>query len=97
MGAAVAEVVRAFEPQRAAPLAEGVSPGAGRCLSRPGKAALERDSGGPTGAQDWPAGAGDRFLKVCFERIDEQRKLQAFNGQLLSTSRSKPRGNGAKD
>src|SRR5437667_6972148 len=32
------------------------------------------------------------FLKGCLQRIDEQRKLQALNGQPLSTARSKPRG-----
>ena len=32
------------------------------------------------------------FLKGCLQRIDEQRKLQALNGQPLSTIRSKPRG-----
>src|SRR6266567_486874 len=30
--------------------------------------------------------------KGCLQRIDEQRKLQALNGQPLSTARSKPRG-----
>ena len=29
------------------------------------------------------------FLKGCLQRIDEQRKLQAWNGKPLSTSRSK--------
>src|SRR5438132_11394742 len=35
------------------------------------------------------------FLKGCLQRIDEQRKLQALNGQPLSksrSSRSKPKG-----
>jgi transposase len=29
------------------------------------------------------------FLKGCLQRIDEQRKLQAWNGKPLSTGRSK--------
>ena len=36
------------------------------------------------------------FLKGCLQRIDEQRKLQALNGQPLSTSRSKPKGTRTK-
>ena len=36
------------------------------------------------------------FLKGCLQRIDEQRKLQALNGQPLSTSRSKPKGTGTR-
>src|SRR5437870_13461213 len=36
------------------------------------------------------------FLKGCLQRIDEQRKLQALNGQPLSTTRSKPKGTGTK-
>ena len=36
------------------------------------------------------------FLKGCLQRIDAQRKLQALNGQPLSTTRSKPRGTGTK-
>ena len=36
------------------------------------------------------------FLKGCLQRIDEQRKLQALNGQPLSTSRSKPKGTGIR-
>ena len=31
------------------------------------------------------------FLKGCLQRIDAQRKLQAWNGRPLSTSRSKAR------
>src|SRR6266480_5123333 len=36
------------------------------------------------------------FLKGCLQRIDEQRKLQALNGQPLSTTRSKPKGTRTK-
>jgi hypothetical protein len=36
------------------------------------------------------------FLKGCLQRIDEQRKLQALTGKLLSTSRSRAKRTEAK-
>src|SRR5439155_12627098 len=49
--------------ERAAPLATGASPGARQRLSGPGEAALGRGPGRSTGAEDRPAGAGDRFFE----------------------------------
>ena len=36
------------------------------------------------------------FLKGCLQRIEEQQKLQAWNGKLRSTSRSRAKKRGAK-
>src|SRR5439155_26322480 len=44
------------------PLAKGIPPGVRQCISWHGEAALGREPGGSTGAQDRPAGAGDRFF-----------------------------------
>ena len=51
------------EPERAAPLAAGVPPGAGQRVSRQRQAALVRRPGRRAGAEDRPAGAGDRFFE----------------------------------
>ena len=51
------------EPERAAPLAAGVPPGAGQRVSGQRKAALVRRPDRGTGTQDRPAGAGDRFFE----------------------------------
>src|ERR1035437_7457695 len=47
------------ENPRGPPLAAGVSPRARQCVSGPGETALGGGPGRATGAQDWPAGAGD--------------------------------------
>ena len=94
MGASVAEVARAFEVNpnvlhrwrrefRQGP--GNVFPGLGKRRWEEGRVAqLERKIGQQALEID--------FLKGCLQRIDEQRKLQALNGQPLSTTRSKPRG-----
>jgi transposase len=94
MGASVAEVARAFEVNpnvlhrwrrefRQGP--GNVFPGLGKRRWQEGRVAqLERKIGQQALEID--------FLKGCLQRIDEQRKLQALNGQPLSTSRSQPRG-----
>lgn len=94
MGASVAEVARAFEVNpnvlhrwrrefRRGP--GNAFPGLGKRRWAEGRVAqLERKIGQPVLEID--------FLQGCFERIDEQRKLQALNGKPLSTSRSKPKG-----
>jgi hypothetical protein len=69
-------------------LAQGVSTGARQRLSRSGQrrwsegriAELERKIGQPTLEID--------FLKGCFQRIEEQRMLQVWNGNPQSTARS---------
>jgi transposase len=98
MGASVAEVARAFEVNpnvlhrwrrefRQGP--GNVFPGLGKRRWEEGRVAqLERKIGQQTLEID--------FLKGCLQRIDEQRKLQALNGQSLSTSRSKPKGTGTR-
>ncbi len=94
MGTSVAEVARAFEVNpnvlhrwrrefRQGP--GNVFPGLGKRRWEEGRVAqLERKIGQQALEID--------FLKGCLQRIDEQRKLQALNGQPLSTARSKPRG-----
>ena len=94
MGASVAEVARAFEVNpnvlhrwrrefRQGP--GNVFPGLGKRRWEEGRVAqLERKIGQQALEID--------FLKGCLQRIDEQRKLQALNGQPLSMTRSKPRG-----
>ncbi len=94
MGAWVAEVARAFEVNpnvlhrwrrefRQGP--GNTFPGLGKRRWEEGRAAqLERQIGQQALEID--------FLQGCFERIDEQRKLQALAGKPLSTSRSKPKG-----
>jgi len=96
-GATIAEVSRAFEVNpnvlhrwrrefRQGP--GNAFPGLGRRRWDEGRVAqLERKIGQQTLEID--------FLKGCLRRIDEQRKLQALNGQPLSTSRSKPSGKAA--
>ena len=98
MGASIAEVSRAFEVNpnvlhrwrrefRQGP--GNAFPGLGKRRWEEGRVAqLERKIGQQALEID--------FLKGCFERIDEQRKLQALNGQPLSTSRSKPNGRATK-
>ena len=98
MGASVAEVARAFEVNpnvlhrwrrefRQGP--GNVFPGLGKRRWEEGRVAqLERKIGQQTLEID--------FLKGCLQRIDEQRKLQAFNGQPLSMTRSKPKGTRTK-
>ena len=51
------------EPERAAPLAAGVPPGAGQCVSGQRQAALVRRPGRGAGAEGRPAGPGDRFFE----------------------------------
>lgn len=91
MGASMAEVARAFEVNpnvlhrwrrefRQGP--GNVFPGFGKRRWEEGQVArLERKIGQQALEID--------FLKGCLQRIDEQRKLQAWNGKPLSTSRSK--------
>ncbi len=98
MGASIAEVARAYEINpnmlhrwrqefRQAP--GNAFPGLGKRRWEEGRVAqLERKIGQQALEID--------FLKGCLQRIDEQRKLQALNGQPLSTSRSKPKGTAAK-
>jgi transposase len=93
-GASVAEMARAFEVNpntlhrwrrefRQGP--GNAFPGLGKRRWDEGRVAqLERKIGQQTLEID--------FLKGCFERIDEQRKLQALNGKPLFTSISKPKG-----
>jgi transposase len=93
-GASVAEMARAFEVNpntlhrwrrefRQGP--GNAFPGLGKRRWDEGRVAqLERKIGQQTLEID--------FLKGCFERIDEQRKLQALNGKPLFTSRPKPKG-----
>ncbi len=93
-GASVAEVVRAFEVnpntldrwrQEFRQGQGNAFPGLGKRRWEEGRAAqLERKIGQQALEID--------FLKGCFERIDELRKLQALNGKPLFTSRSKPQG-----
>ena len=94
MGASLAEVARAFEINptvlhrwrrefRQGP--GNAFPGLGKRRWEEGRVPqLERKIGQQALEID--------FLKGCLQRIDEQRKLQALNGQPLSTTRSKPRG-----
>src|SRR6266700_5580172 len=94
MGASVAEVARAFEvnPNVLHRWRRELRQGPGNAFPGLGKrrwdegwvAQLERKIGQQALEID--------FLKGCLQRIDEQRKLQALNGQPLSTARSKPRG-----
>ena len=98
LGASVTEVARAFEVNpnvlhrwrrefRQGP--GNVFPGLGKRRWEEGRVAqLERKIG--------QQALGIDFLKGCLQRIDEQRKLQALNGQPLSTSRSKPKGTGTR-
>src|ERR1043166_2201204 len=51
------------QPERAASLEAGVSPGTRQRLSGKREAALERRPDRGTGTQDRPAGAGDRFFE----------------------------------
>ena len=94
MGASVAEVARAFEVnpntlhrwRREFRQGRGNAfPGLGKRRWEEGRVAQrERQIGQQTLEMD--------FLKGCLRRIDEQRKLQAFNGKPLSASRSLPPG-----
>ena len=98
MGASIAEAARAFEVNpnvlhrwrrefRQGP--GNAFPGAGKRRWSEGRIAeLERKIGQQTLEID--------FLKGCLQRIDEQRKLQAWNGKPLSTSRSKAKRTEAK-
>ena len=93
MGASVAEVARAFEVSpnllhrwrqefRQGP--GNAFPGLGKRRWEEGRVAqLERKIGQQALEID--------FLKGCLQRIDEQRRLQALNGNPLSTSRSRPK------
>jgi len=93
-GASIAEVARAFEINpnvlhrwrrefRQGP--GNAFPGLGKRRGEEGRVPqLERKIGQQVLKID--------FLKGCLQRIDEQRKLQALNGNPLSTSRSKPTG-----
>jgi transposase len=91
MGASVAEVARAFEVHPSLlhrwrqELRQGpgnVFPGLGKRRWEEGRVAqLERKIGQQALEID--------FLTGCLRRIDEQRKLQAWNGKPLSTGRSK--------
>src|SRR5438876_10166157 len=97
-GSTIAEVGRAFEVNpnvlhrwrrefRQGP--GNVFPGLGKRRWEEGRVAqLERKIGQQALEID--------FLKGCLQRIDEQRKLQALNGQPLSTTRSRPKGREAK-
>jgi transposase len=92
MGASVGEVARAFEINpnllhrwrqefRQGP--GNAFPGVGQRRWEEGRVAqLERKIGQQALEID--------FLQGCLQRIDAQRKLQALNGQPLSTRRSKP-------
>jgi transposase len=94
MGAAVAEVARAFEVNpnvlhrwrrefRQGP--GNAFPGLGKRRWEEGHIAqLERKIGQQSLEID--------FLKGCLQRIEEQRQLQAATGKPLSTSRSKAKG-----
>ena len=98
MGASIAEAARAFEVNpnvlhrwrrefRQGP--GNVFPGFGKRRWKEGQVArLERKIGQQALEID--------FLKGCLQRIDEQRKLQAWNGKPLSTSRSKAKRTEAK-
>jgi transposase len=98
MGASVAEVARAFEinpnmlhrwRQEFHQGPGNAFPGLGkRCWEERRVAQLERKIGQQALEID--------FLKGCFERIDEQRKLQALTRKLPSTRRPKPKGTGVK-
>ncbi len=98
MGASIAEVARAYEinPNMLHRWRQEFRQGPGNAFPGLGKrrweegrvAQLERKIGQQALEID--------FLKGCLQRIDEQRKLQALNGQPLSTSRSKPKGTGIK-
>jgi transposase len=98
MGASIAEVARAFEVnpnvlhrwRREFRQGPGNSfPGLGKRRWDESQAArLERKIGQQTLEID--------FLKGCLQRIEEQQKLQAWNGKPRSTSRSKVKRTGAK-
>jgi transposase len=98
MGASMAEVARAFEvnPSVLHRWRQEFRQGPGNAFRGLGKrrweegrvAQLERKIGQQALEID--------FLQGCLQRIDEQRKLQALNGQPLSTSRSKPKGTGSQ-
>ena len=97
-GASLAEVARAFEVnpsvlhrwQREFRQGPGnVFPGLGKRRWEEGQVAqLERKIGQQALEID--------FLKGCLQRIEEQQKLQAWNGKLRSTSKSKAKRRGAK-
>ena len=94
MGASVAEVARAFEVNpnvlhrwrrefRQGP--GNAFPGLGKRRWEEGRVPqLERQIGQQVLEID--------FLQGCLQRIDEQRKLQAWAGKPLATNRSKPKG-----
>jgi len=98
MGASLAEVARAFEVNpnvlhrwrrefRQGP--GNAFPGLGQRRWEQGRVAqLERKIGQQALEID--------FLKGCLQRIDEQRKLQALAGGLLSTNRSRTKRTEAK-
>ena len=98
MGASVAEAARAFEvnPNVLHRWRREFRQGSGNAFPGMGKrrweesrvAQLERKIGQQALEID--------FLQGCLQRIEEQRKLQAFAGKPLSTSRSKPKGREAR-
>ena len=98
MGASIAEAARAFEvnPNVLHRWRREFRQGPGNVFSGFGKrrweesqvARLERKIGQQALEID--------LLKGCLQRIDEQRKLQAWNGKPLSTSRSKAKRTEAK-
>jgi transposase len=97
-GASMVEVARAFEVnpnvlhrwRRAFRQGPGNSfPGLGKRRWEEGQAArLERKIGQQALEID--------FLKGCLQRIEEQRKLQAWNGKSRSIRRSKAKRTGAR-
>jgi len=97
-GSSIAEVARAFEvnPNVLHRWRREFQQGPGNAFPGPGKrrwdeteqAKLERKIGQQTLEID--------FLKGCLQRIEEQRMLQALNGNPLSTGRSRSKSTGKR-
>ena len=94
MGASVAEVARAFEvnPNVLQRWRREFRQGPGNAFPGLGKRRWEEGRVAQLERKIAQQALEIDFLKGCLQRIDEQRKLQALNGNPLSTSRSRPKG-----
>ena len=88
-GVSIAAVARSCEinPKFVASLAEGFPAVAGARLSRTRQEKSRREPCRRAGAENRPTDVGDRFLKRCSQRIEEQRMPQALIGKPQSTNR----------
>src|SRR5262245_52814321 len=90
-GTSMAEVARGLEvnPNVLHRWRREFRPGVGERISWQREAALVGRAHRRTGAQGRSTDSGDRFLKGCLQRIEEQRMLQALTGNPPSSRRSK--------